>query len=76
MHTENTTLIPEDSELVDTNSRNSKYRLFSLEKKFLSAKHHSKHQLNSMSKKMFHLQNVNLDQQEKISTIDHEKKQT
>jgi hypothetical protein len=46
-------------EFSDENTRNSKYRLISLEKKFENQKNKSKDKLDSVTRRMTYLQNAN-----------------
>ena len=60
---------------IEDNTRNSKYRLFSLERKFKTQKHKSKEQIEGMMRKMNYLQEVNFEQQDKIKVLDDRKRE-
>jgi len=68
---EQTEVLPEDEQ-----SKNPKYRLFSLERKFQSQSMKSKEKLDQVQRKMYYLQNVNFEQQEKLRKMDQAKRET
>ena len=61
---------------METSSRHSKYRLFNLEKKFTNESGKAKDQLETISKKLNVLQNLNQTQQDQMRQLDSEKRET
>ena len=61
---------------METSSRHSKHRLFNLEKKFTNESGKAKDQLETISKKLNVLQNLNQTQQDQMRQLDSEKRET
>ena len=66
----------EITQAIDENSRNSKYRLFSLEKKVESQKAKSKGKIEDLDQKFQNLSNLNQVQQERLRSFDKQKLET
>ena len=63
----------EITQAIDENSRCSKYRLFSLEKKVESQKLKARGKMEHLDQRMQNLQNFNHVQQERIRSLDKQK---